>query len=87
MMCLMRKTPSMRYEDTLPQAAMAEYLQQAFQIPWTMGWGVAHRAYHVPLVRINLTQNIVSNIPGMLQQVVEGLQQEFGEPTGETQKQ
>ncbi|EUC47347.1 hypothetical protein COCMIDRAFT_3606 [Bipolaris oryzae ATCC 44560] len=52
----------------------------AFQIPWTMGWGVAHRAYHVPLVRVNLTQNISRNVPGMMQQVEEGLQQGFGDP-------
>jgi hypothetical protein len=45
-----------------------------------MGWGVAHRTYHVPLVRINLTQNISSNVPGMLQQVEEGLQYGFGSP-------
>ncbi|KAF2180150.1 cytochrome P450, partial [Zopfia rhizophila CBS 207.26] len=52
----------------------------AVQIPWTMGYGVAHRTYHVPAVRITLTQHIAANIAGMLEQIHEGMDTLIGKP-------
>ncbi|KAF2176428.1 hypothetical protein K469DRAFT_699987 [Zopfia rhizophila CBS 207.26] len=46
-----------------------------------MGWGVGYRTYHVPLVRINLTQNIFNDIASMLQQVHERMDTLIGNPT------
>ncbi|KAK2808997.1 hypothetical protein FQN50_004271 [Emmonsiellopsis sp. PD_5] len=35
------------------------------QIPFTMGWGVGYRTYHVPVIRMNLTKTMQRHVPTM----------------------
>ncbi|KAF4626773.1 hypothetical protein G7Y89_g11385 [Cudoniella acicularis] len=42
---------------------------EAFQIPWTMGMGVAYNHYHTPIVRTKLTQKIQNLVPILFPEV------------------
>ena len=47
-----------------------------------MGYGVGHRTYHVPLIRVNLTQSIKHHIDEMREQISDALGKRIGRPTG-----
>ncbi|KAK5708882.1 hypothetical protein LTR17_020287 [Elasticomyces elasticus] len=51
------------------------------QFQWTMGPGVYHRPYHIPLVRKELSQNVGRVLPMMAEEVAGLLQKGVGEPT------
>jgi len=55
-------------------------VSQFLQSEWTVGYGVTHRPYHIPLVRTKLTQNIASNIPAMLVEIQEAMNSLVGSP-------
>ena len=52
------------------------------QVEWTLGYGVAHRPYHIPLIRTKLTQSIAANIPSMFGEIKEGFNVFVGTPKG-----
>lgn len=52
------------------------------QTEWTLGYGVAHRPYHVPLVRTKLTQSIASKVPSMLGEIADSMNTQIESPKG-----
>ena len=50
------------------------------QTDWTLGHGVNHRPYHVPLIRTKLTQSIAGNIPTWLFEVQDAMSSLIGSP-------
>lgn len=49
-----------------------------------MGYGVAWRAYHTPVVRIQLTQSIKTYTPAMLDEMSLSLSDLIGSPSGKS---
>jgi hypothetical protein len=79
-------THSLEYVVVASKQKLAEYLpapddvlsfedqvNEFLQTEWTLGYGVAKRPYHVPLIRTKLTQTIASNIPAILLEVQEAM--------------
>ena len=64
-------------EDVL---SFHDWIFQFLQAEWTMGYGVAHHPYHVPLVRTKLTQSIASNVPAMLVEIRKAMNSLVGSP-------
>jgi len=56
-------------------------INAGIQFQWTMGSGVYHRPYHIPLVRGKLTQNVANVLPAMQQEVTSLLDSHIGKPT------
>jgi hypothetical protein len=54
------------------------------QTEWTLGYGVAHRHYHIALIRTKLTQSIGARAPAMLSEVRYCLESLVGYPKGES---
>ena len=67
-------------EDVL---SFKDTVNQLLQTEWTMGYGVAHRQYHVALVRSKLTQSIGTRVPAMQAEIELALDSLVGSPTGE----
>lgn len=59
-----------------------DMINEFLQVEWTLGYGVAHRPYHIPLVRTKLTQTIASNVPSMLGEIRSAFHSLVGEPKG-----
>lgn len=55
-------------------------VNEFLQTEWTLGEGVAHRQYHVALVRTKLTQTIAANTPAMLREVQDVFAEQVGSP-------
>lgn len=53
-------------EDVL---SFRRYVHGFLQTEWVLEYGVAHREYHIPLVRTKLTPTIALSIPAMLSEV------------------
>ncbi|KIX10708.1 uncharacterized protein Z518_01792 [Rhinocladiella mackenziei CBS 650.93] len=51
------------------------------QIEYTMGFGVAFRTYHTPVVRIQLTQSLKTHIPAMMDEMSLALDDMIGSPS------
>jgi hypothetical protein len=66
-------------EDVL---SFHDMIQEFLQVEWTLGYGVAHRPYHIPLVRTKLTQTIANNVPSMLFEIREAIDSLIGAPRG-----
>lgn len=47
-----------------------------------MGYGVAFRMYHTPVVRVQLTQSIKTHIPAMLDEISRSFEDMIGSPEG-----
>jgi hypothetical protein len=88
-------THSVEYLMVTDKEKIAEYLaapedvlsfhdmvREFLQIEWTLGYGVAHRPYHIPLIRTKLTQTIASNVPSLLLEIQEAFQTLIGAPIG-----
>jgi hypothetical protein len=88
-------THSVEYLMVTDQEKVAEYLsapedvlsfhdmiQEFLQVEWTLGYGVAHRPYHIPLIRTKLTQTIANNVPSMLFEIREAIHSLIGAPRG-----
>lgn len=52
------------------------------QLEYTMGYGVAFRTYHTPVVRIQLTQSLKNHIPAMVDEMSLSLGEMIGTPLG-----
>lgn len=50
------------------------------QLEFTMGYGVAHRTYHTPIVRTKLTQSIKTYLEAMQAEIETGLDDLIGHP-------
>lgn len=50
------------------------------QTEWTLGYGVAHRMYHVALVRTKFTQTIAANTPAMYAELQNSITTLIGSP-------
>jgi hypothetical protein len=61
-----------------------DMIQEFLQVEWTLGYGVAHRPYHIPLVRTKLTQTIANNVPSMLSEIQEAIRSLIGTPNGKS---
>jgi hypothetical protein len=70
-------------EDVL---SFHDMIQEFLQVEWTLGYGVAHRPYHIPLVRTKLTQTIASNVPSMLFEIREAIDSLIGTPKGKNRQ-
>ncbi|TKA77302.1 hypothetical protein B0A55_04341 [Friedmanniomyces simplex] len=57
-------------------------INAGIQFKWTMGPGVYHRPYHIPLVRGKLTQSVNKFLPDMQEEVQALLSARVGEPKG-----
>lgn len=55
------------------------------QIPFTMGYGIGHRTYHVGVVKGPVTKNIGAKTPDMIDEVGLALDELFGYPVGKTE--
>ena len=86
-------TNSMEYVLVSDEKKIAEYLAapeevlsfqdwvtQLLQAEWTMGYGVTHQTYHIPVARTKLTQSIASNVPAMTTEIQEAMQSLVGSP-------
>ncbi|KEF61463.1 uncharacterized protein A1O9_03029 [Exophiala aquamarina CBS 119918] len=51
------------------------------QLAFTMGYGVAHRTYHTPIVRTKLTQSIKTHLEAMQAEIQSSLDDLIGYPT------
>ena len=90
-------THSLEYLIISDKEKIAEYLaapedilsfydsvNQVLQREWTLGYGVVHRPYHIPLVRTKLTQSIGSNVPAMVSEIQDAVNSLVGSPIGKT---
>ncbi|KAK2770182.1 hypothetical protein FQN53_005692 [Emmonsiellopsis sp. PD_33] len=50
------------------------------QIPFTMGYGVGYRTYHVPVIRMNLTKTMQRHIPTMWDELNSAFDDLIGSP-------
>lgn len=64
-------------EDVL---SFQDWVVDFLQAEWTMGYGVAHRRYHIPLIRTKLTQRFSNIIPEMLVEIQEAMTSLVGSP-------
>lgn len=55
-------------------------VNNVLQVEWTMGYGVIHRPYHVPLIRTKFTQSIASKVPAMLFEAQDAMDSLIGSP-------
>lgn len=60
--------------------SMQEAANDQQQLEFTMGFGVAHRTYHTPIVRTKLTQGIKTHLVSMQDEVRTGLDDLIGSP-------
>ncbi|KAH7377423.1 cytochrome P450 [Cadophora sp. MPI-SDFR-AT-0126] len=65
-------------EDTL---SFIDSSNEAFQIPWTMGKGVAFNHYHTVIVRTKLTQKIQNLVPILIPEIEERFNTLVGDPS------
>jgi len=55
------------------------------QIPFTMGYGVGHRTYHVSVIKGPVTKKINIKTPDMIEEISLALDELLGAPEGEEQ--
>ena len=58
------------------------WVLDVLQAEWTMGYGVVHRPYHIPLFRTKLTSRFASIVPEMLVEIQEAMDSLVGSPEG-----
>lgn len=90
-------THSVEYVIVADKKKIAEYLaapddvlnfhdqiNEFLQTEWTLGYGVAHRPYHISLVRTKLTQSIAASVPSMMVEIEDAMNTQIGSPKGKT---
>lgn len=91
-------THTTEYTIVADRAKVAEYLSAPddvlsfhdsvndfLQTEWTLGYGVAHRMYHVALVRTRFTQTIAASTPAMYSELQDCIATLVGSPSDWTE--
>ena len=90
-------THSIEYVIIADKEKIAEYLaapddvlsfhdqiNEFLQTEYTLGYGVAHRPYHISLIRTKLTQSIAASVPSMMVEIEDVMNTRIGSPEGKT---